>query len=305
MNRRRFAVAVLITVVAGMIPFTVTAKDKFTVGYANLADSDVWLKKLKTDFTETAKSDPSLNLVFADANGDINKQLDQIDNFIAQKVDAIVVLPVDYDGIVPGVEKANAAGIPVIALAIRSHGGKFVYVGSSNVEAGRLQAQFMHDNLPKNAQIVYLQGTLGLYHSNERYKGFTEALNRPDVKILAVQSGDYDRAKGMAITEDWIQAFPKFDGVVAANDQMALGALQALKAAGRNGVLISGIDGLQDTLKAIVDGDIAHTVFQNATAQAKAGVGVLEEIKAGKEVPGETIVPFEPITKENVAKYLK
>ncbi|RUV09973.1 sugar ABC transporter substrate-binding protein, partial [Mesorhizobium sp. M1A.F.Ca.IN.022.04.1.1] len=182
---------------------------------------------------------------------------------------------------------------------------KYFYVGSSNLDAGKLQAQFMHDHLPKDAQIVYLQGTLGLYHSNERYKGFTENLNRPDVKILAVQSADYDRAKGMAVTEDWIQSFPQIDGVVAANDQMALGALQALKAAGRQNVLISGIDGLQDTLKAIVDGDIAHSVFQNASAQADAAVKVVEEIKAGKTPKDETIVPFEPITKENVNKYLK
>jgi inositol transport system substrate-binding protein len=305
MNRRQVGFALVgVLAIVGMAPLAASAKDKFTVGYINLADSDVWLKKLKTDFANAAKADPSLDIAFADANGDVNKQLDQIDNFIAQKVDAIVVLPVDYDGIVPGVEKANAAGIPVISLAIRSHGGKFAYVGSSNLDAGRLQGKFMHDHLPKNAQIVYLQGTLGLYHSNERYKGFTEALDRPDVKILAVQSGDYDRAKGMAITEDWIQSFPKFDGIVAANDQMALGALQALKAADRKGVLISGIDGLQDTLKAVADGDIAHTVFQNATAQAKAAVQVIEDMKAGKPAPGETIVPFEPITKENVAKYM-
>jgi inositol transport system substrate-binding protein len=283
---------------------TANAKDRFTVGYANLADTDVWLKKLKTDFDAAAKSDPSLDIEFADANGDINKQLDQIDNFIAQKVGAIVVLPVDYEGIVPGVERANAVGIPVVSLAIKSHGGKYAYVGPNNVEAGRLQGKFMHEHLPKNAQIVYLQGILGLYLTNERYRGFTEALDRPDVKILSVQSADYDRAKGMATMEDWIQAFPQIDGVVAANDQMALGALQALKAAGRRNVLISGVDGLQDTLKALVEGDVAQTIFQNATAQAKAAVAVIEDIKAGRPAPAETIVPFESITAENVAKYL-
>lgn len=305
MNRRQFGFALAgAMALSSLMPLAAGAQEKFTVGYANLADSDVWLKKLKTDFETAASADPSLNVVFADANGDVSKQLDQIDNFIAQKVNAIIVLPVDYDGVVPGVEKANEAGIPVIALAIRSNGGKYYYVGSSNLDAGRLQGEFMHDNLPKDAKIVYLQGTLGLYHSNERLKGFTDALNRPDVTVLATQSADYDRAKGMAVTEDWIQSFPQIDGVVAANDQMALGALQALTAAGRQGVLISGIDGLQDTLKAIVDGGIAHTVFQNATAQAKAAVEVLEKIKAGDTIPAETVVPFEPITKENVDKYM-
>ena len=235
---------------------------------------------------------------------DASKQLDQIDNFIAQKVNAIVVVPVDYDGIVPGIEKANQAGIPVISLIISSHGGKFTYVGSSNAEAGRLQGEYMHDHLPKDAKIVYLQGTLGLYHTAERQKGFEAALKRPDVEMLAVQSADFDRAKGMQTTEDWIQSFPHFDGLIAANDQMALGALQALKGADRaKGVLISGIDGLPDTVKAVADGDIAQTIFQNAQAEAQAAIDVIEDIKAGKPAPKEKIVPFEPITKDNVSKY--
>ncbi len=122
--------------------------------------------------------------------------------------------------------------------------------------------------------------------------------------MLAVQSADFDRAKGMQTTEDWIQSFPHFDGLIAANDQMALGALQALKGADRaKGVLISGIDGLPDTVKAVADGDIAQTIFQNAQAEAQAAIDVIEDIKAGKPAPKEKIVPFEPITKDNVSKY--
>ena len=282
------------------------AADKFTVGYTNLADTDVFLQKVKQDVIQAAKADPNLDIRFADANLDVSKQLDQIDNFIAQKVKAIVVVPVDYDGIVPGIEKANEAGIPVISLVISSHGGKFTYVGSSSENAGRLQGEYMHDHLPKDAQIVYLQGTLGLYHSGERLKGFKEALNRPDVKVLATQSADYDRAKGMQTTEDWIQTFPHFDAVVAANDQMALGALQALKGADRaKGVLITGIDGLADTIKAVSTGEVAQTIFQNAKGEADACVQVLEDLAAGKPAPKEKIVPFEPITKDNVAKYMQ
>jgi inositol transport system substrate-binding protein len=305
MNRRAFgfllACATSLSAVAGTSAY---AADKFVVGYTNLAETDVFLHKLKLSFEGLAKRDPTLDVQFADANVDINKQLDQIDNFIAQKVNAIVVVPVDYDGIVPGIEKANQAGIPVISLCITAHSGKFTYVGSSNKEAGRLQGEYMHDHLPKDAQIVYLQGTLGLYHTTERQKGFEEALNRPDVKVLSRQSADYDRAKGMQTTEDWIQTFPHFDAVVAANDQMALGALQALKGANRSkGVQITGIDGLPDTVKAVIDGDISQTIFQNADAEAQAAIGILEEIKAGKPAPKEKIVPFEPITKDNADKY--
>lgn len=306
MNRRAFGIVLACaTSLSALLGGPVLAADKFVVGYANLADTDVFLGKAKQSFAAAAKADPSLDVRFADANIDVSKQLDQIDNFIAQKVNAIVVVPVDYDGIVPGIEKANQAGIPVISLIISSHGGKFTFVGSSNSEAGRLQGEYMHDHLPKDAKIVYLQGTLGLYHSAERLKGFQDALKRPDVKVLAMQSAEFDRAKGMQTTEDWIQTFPHFDGLVAANDQMALGALQALKGADRaKGVLISGIDGLPDTLKAVADGDIAQTIFQNAKAEADAAFSVLEDIKAGKPAPKEKLVPFEPVTKDNVNQYL-
>ncbi|KAB1115032.1 sugar ABC transporter substrate-binding protein [Neorhizobium galegae] len=283
-----------------------SAADKFIVGYANMADTDVFVMARKNAFIEAAKSDPAVEVNFSDANNDASKQLDQIDNFIAQKVNAIVVVPVDYQGIVPGVEKANAAGIPVIALGIQSAGGKYTFVGSKNIDAGRLQGEFMKANLPKDAKILYLEGTPGLSHTQERKKGFGDALGRTDVKTLASLSANYDRAEGMKVTEDWIQSFPKFDGIIAANDQMALGALEALKGANRvKGVLISGVDGVPDALTAIKAGEMSQTIFQDAAGQAKAAFEVVEGIKKGEQPPAEKLVPFASITKENVNQFIK
>ncbi|MFK0382455.1 sugar ABC transporter substrate-binding protein [Agrobacterium sp. NPDC090273] len=282
------------------------AADKFVVGYANMADTDVFVMARKNAFIEAAKSDPDVEIKFTDANNDASKQLDQIDNLIAQKVNAILVVPVDYEGIVPGVEKANEAGIPVIALGIQSAGGKYTFVGSKNIDAGKMQAEYMKANLPKDAQILYLQGTPGLYHSQERLKGFEENLGRPDVKIIANLSGNYDRAEGMKVTEDWIQSFPKFDAIIAANDQMALGAREALQGADRlKGVMISGVDGVPDALNAIKAGEMSQTIFQNAAGQAKAAFEVVEGIKKGETPPAEKLVPFESITKDNVDQYMK
>lgn len=281
---------------------------KFVVGYTNLADTDVFTMSRKTAFINAAKADPDIDIRFTDANGDISKQLDQMDNYIAQKVNAIIVVPVDYQGIVPGVEKANAAGIPVIALGIESAGGKYTFVGSKNIDAGKLQGEFMKAKLPKDAKILYLQGTPGLYHSKERLDGFTEAClsKRPDIKVLANLTGNYDRAEGMKVTEDWVQSFKQFDAIIAANDQMALGALQALKTANRlKGVLISGIDGTGDALKAIKEGEMAQSIFQNAKGQAEGAFAVVETLKAGKPAPKEMLIPFESIVKENVANYMK
>lgn len=281
---------------------------KFVVGYANYADSDVFPMAVKNAFAQAAKADPNVEVKFADANLDISKQLDQIDNFVAQKVNAIVVVPVDYQGVVPGVEKANAAGIPIISLNIASAGGKSTFVGSKNYDAGRLQGEFMKAKLPKNAKILYLQGIQGMYHSTERLQGFTDACLklRPDVKVLSNLSGNYSRAEGMKITEDWIQSFPQFDAIIAANDQMALGALQALKTAGRlKGVMISGIDGTADALAAIEAGEMSQTIFQNAKGQADSAFQLVAGLSKGQSLPKEKLVPFESITKENVAKYKK
>lgn len=302
-----FKFAIAATLVLSALPMVASAQSKnFVVGYANLADTDVFTMSRKNAFIDAAKGSANLQVKFADANGDISKQLDQIDNFIAQKVNAIIVVPVDYQGIVPGVEKANKAGIPVIALGIESAGGKYTFVGSKNLDAGRMQGEYMAKVLPKGAQIVYLQGQPGLYHSKERLEGFTKALaSRTDVKVLANLPANYDRAEGMKVTEDWVQRFPKFDALIAANDQMALGALQALKAANRKGVMISGIDGTKDALNAIKAGEMSQSIFQNAKGQAEGAYAAVKLAMDGKPLPKEMLIPFESITKENVDKYMK
>ena len=294
-------------VALSVLPSIALAQAKFVVGYTNLADTDVFTMSRKNAFIEAAKADPGVSISFADAQGDISKQLDQIDNFIAQKVNAIIVVPVDYQGIVPGVEKANKAGIPVIALGIESAGGKYTFVGSKNLDAGRMQGEFMKDKLPKGAKILYLQGQPGLYHSKERLEGFTKALEgRSDVKVLANLPGNYDRAEGMKVTEDWVQKFPQFDAIIAANDQMALGALQALKTSNRlKGVMISGIDGTKDALNAIKAGEFSQSIFQNAKGQAVGAFEVVEMIKKGQPAPKEKLIPFESIVASNVDKYMK
>jgi inositol transport system substrate-binding protein len=166
----------------------------------------------------------------------------------------------------------------------------------------------MMKNLPPNAKILYLQGTPGMNAARDRLRGFTEeCLNkRPDVTVLSNLPGDFLRDKGMKITEDWIQSFPQFDAIVAANDQMALGAIQALKVANRlNGVLISGVDGTPDACNAIKAGEMSQSVFQNAAGQAVKCYEALQTLMKKQTLPKEVLVPFESITKENVDQYLK
>lgn len=281
---------------------------KFVVGYTSLSDKDVFTTICKNDFIAMARSDPGLVIKSDDAGGDIIRQLDQIDRYIAQKVDAIIVVAVDYKGVVSGIERANKANIPVIALNIKAASGTFTYVGSQSVDAGRLQAEFMRTHLPPGARILYLQGTPGLPHTKERRQSFMDHLlgKRLDVRVLSVMAANYDRAEGRKVTEEWLRRLPKFDAIVAANDEMALGAIQALKAAGRlEGVLVAGIDGTADALLAIRNGEMSQSVFQDAREQARRAHGVLGMLRKGRTPPEEIVVPHEAIDKANVGKYMK
>ncbi len=285
-----------------------SAGETFLIGYATSADTDVYVQRLKEAFKSLSDQDPTLEVIFTDAGHDNNRQLDQIDNFIIQGVNAIVVVPVDYAGVTVGVEKANDAGIPVISLCIEAEGGETTFVGSANREAGELQGAFIRENLKPNGKVLHLGGYPGYYHTIQRREGFqAEALDkRPDIELLAEQPGNYDRDKGMQVMEDWMQSFPVIDAVIAANDQMALGAIEAMKAAGRiDGVLVCGIDGVEEAVDAIAEGTMSFTVLQNAEAQAETCYKTLKEILSGKPAPERVIVPFEPITKDNFAKYVR
>ena len=278
--------------------------EKFVVGYVNSADTDVFDKLKKDEFEKITKDDPTLDVRFSEANMDVQKQLDLIDNLIAQQVDLIIIVPVDYSGVTPGVQAANNAGIPVICLGIESEGGDYTFVGCQNRDAGVMQAEFMAEKLPENAQILYLSGTPGLYHSIERHDGFLETLGdkRPDVKLLAEQTGEYQRAKGQQVVEDWVQSFSEFDAVVAANDQMALGAIEALKGANRlEGVMVAGVDATADACTAITNGEMAISIKQSAPDLAKYCYETVQKAQKGETLEKEIIVPFIPITIDNVA----
>lgn len=301
----RFALAIIVAAWAAAGAFA--GEKVYTVGYSNTADHALFDVMRKDAFQQYVAGDAGLKVIYSDANYDNKTQLDHIDNFIMQEVDLIIVVPIDYAGVSVGIKRANRANIPVICLGIESEGGTYTFVGSSNTDAGRMQGEYMAEKLPENARILYMEGTAGYYHSTERKEGFKAACldKRPDITLLSSQSGEYEKDRGMKVAEDWIQAFPEFDAIIAANDQMALGAMQALKTAGRlEGVLISGVDGVPDALDAIKRGFMAQSVLQNAPEQGRECYEALKKILAGEPVPAKILIPFESITKENVDEYI-
>lgn len=282
--------------------------EKFVVGYCNGADSDVFMVARKDALIEKVKAEgANIDLQFADANQDSTKQLGDADTFIAKGVDLLVLVPNDAEAIVPAVESANAAGIPVVCLGIKAASGDYIYVGSENYDAGHMQGEYLAKTLPENAKVLYLAGTAGMQHSTDRREGFLAALDeagRSDVEVLADLDGNYEMAKAMQITEDWIQKYPQFDAIVAANDQMALGAVEALKGANRlEGVQVTGVDGLAEAYTAIQNGEMVQTILQDAPGQATAAYEVMTKLMKGETSDKEVLVPFQSVTADNVADY--
>jgi inositol transport system substrate-binding protein len=281
--------------------------DVYKIGYTNSNDADFFDKLKRDTFEQLVKTDDSIQVVFTNANIDLQIQLDHVDNFIAQKMKAIIICPVDTAGIVPAIEKANAANIPVMCIGIDAGGGDYIYVGTQYIDAGIRQGQYMVEHLPQNANVVYLAGTPGYSHARDRRQGFLETLaaGRPDVTVVAEQTGNYERARGMQLMEDWLQAFPKIDGVIAANDQMALGALEALKGANRqSGVLIAGVDAVKEACQAIKNGEMAISVLQSASGIAQGAYDTIKKLQRSEQVEKQIIIPHESVTIDNVDQYL-
>lgn len=300
---KKVFVALLLVLLTASMAY---AKKNITIGYTFFSSQDVFQNNLKDKFVEAAK-EKGVDVQVVDPAMNLDKQNEAINAFIKSGVNAIVCNPLDYEGSIAGVQAANEAGIPYVAVNTEvGGGGNSVYVGSRNYDSGVIEGEHMAKILPQNAKIVYLRGTEGLKHTIARRKGIQDALldKRSDVKLLAEKTGNYDRAEGMQLMKEWIQAFPKIDGVIAANDQMALGALEALKGAGIDGVLIAGIDGTTEATQNVKNDTFAITVLQDVEAQATAALQAALDLIEGKKIDKEIIIPFKPIIKENVDQYL-
>lgn len=296
----------LLTVVSALLSAgcgsTETASGK--VIFSSHSDATDFVGTVYNDVKSKASSQ-GLEVEFFNSNRDANLQVDQLNEAIAQKPAAIILLAVDKEALIPTVEKANEAGIPVIATNRDLNGGNFAMVRSDEKQAGTLQGNFMAKHLPPNAKVVYLMGESTQSSANQRWEGFKEACldKRSDIELLAKIDANWSEAEALKYMTLWLQIFPQIDGVICGNDTMALGALKALKASGRNeGVLVSGVDAKKAAVKAVAAGEMAQTVKQDAAKTADSISGLLQEVVKGQVPSGEVKVPFVEITRDNAAQ---
>ena len=278
------------------------------VAFAIHEQSDGILGKLLNDVK--AKSEGAgWQFVNEIAGGNANLQLDQVNKMVDDKAAAIVVIAQNGDSIVPAVKRANEAGIPVIATNRDINGGVFTNVINNERQAGELQADYMAAHLPQNAKVVYIKGDMTISAAVNRYEGFKETIKakRPDVEIIASNStGDWSEAQGIRELSLWLGMYPQIDGVAAANDYMAIGAIKAMKAAGRfnESVIVCGVDSIDDALASIAAGELKMTVKQDANKIVETIMGLLQQIKQGQSPEkGDVLVPMIAITKDNLSQY--
>ncbi|WP_203263789.1 substrate-binding domain-containing protein [Streptococcus uberis] len=244
-----------------------------------------------------------VSLKVADAQDDAARQADDIQNFISQNVDAILINPVDSKAVVSSIKAANSANIPVILIDRGSEGGDVLTtVASDNVEAGKMAAEFVVKELGEKAKAFELSGVPGASATVDRGKGFNN-IAKTKLDVLSSQSANFDRAKALNTAQNMIQGHKDVQVIFAQNDEMALGAAQAVKSAGLKDILIVGIDGQPDAHDAIKNGDITATIAQQPAKMGEIAIQAAIDHYQGKKVKKTTVSPIYLVTKETVDQY--
>ena len=267
---------------------------KPAIGLAVSTQSNPFFVTLKKGAEEEAQKQ-GLTLITVDAQDDPAKQIASIEDLIQKKVKVILVNPTDSDAVVGAVKAANAAGIPVVTLDRSVNGGEVAsHVASDNVAGGKMAAEYLLEKIGNQGDVVELEGIPGASAARERGQGFHDVIDQAkDVKVVGRQPADFDRAKGLSVMENILQANKNVKGVIAHNDEMALGAVQALEAAGMKDVTVVGFDATDDAVNAVKAGKMSATVAQKPELIGKTAVDAAKKIIDGQPVDKALPVPLD------------
>jgi ribose transport system substrate-binding protein len=295
--RRASLAALAVVLAATAVPLYGAAMP--TVGLSISTLNNPFFVDLR-DGAQAAARRLGVALIVLDAQNDSAREASGIEDLIQKKVAVIAINPTDSDAIVPTIKKINAAKIPVITVDRGANGGVVAaHIASDNVAGGRMAAEYVAKRLNGKGNVVMLEGIAGTSAARDRGKGFREGLAKyPGLKLVAVQTADFDRAKGLAVMENILQAQKKIDAVFAQNDEMALGAIQAIAAAKRQReMFVVGFDAIADALTAIKNGTMAATIAQQPKEMGRLAVEAAVNIINKKPVPKFTPVPLKLVTK--------
>lgn len=282
--------------------------DKVKIGVTLMDFSTEFGIGLKDYMTAKADAMGDVELTVVDAGGDAAKQLQQVETFISQKVDAIIMQPQEQEACSLAIDKAKAAGIPIINCNSLTITEPDAYVGSNDSESAEIAMTYIAEQLGGKGNVLMMHGHPGQTAEVKRTEGAMDILaQNPDMTLLDEQTADWDRAEAMTLMENWIQAYgDQINAVFCQNDEMALGALNALVQAGKkDNVLVVGVDAIDDALQSVKDGKMDATVYQDCKGQAEGAIEAAYKLAKGESVEKEILIPFILVTTENVDEYLK
>ncbi len=307
------AIALVFVSTATAAPPKLDQQETYKVGFAQTESNNPWRIAQTKSFQDTAAT-CGWDMVYTDAAGSAAKQVADVDSMIAQGVDVIFLPPREEKPLLPAVLRAKAAGIPVFLVdrsvdsSVAKAGVDYVtFMGSDFVRQGQRVAEWLLENSDGTEVIVELEGTTGSSPANDRKKGFDNVIAaQAGMTIVASQSGDFARDKGRQVMETLLQAHPDVTVVYAHNDEMAIGAIQALEAAGRmpgSDITIVSIDGTRDALQAIIDGKLGVSV-ESSPFFGPIACTTMRAYAAGEDVPVWVQVKDRIFTKENAANHI-
>ena len=256
-----------------------------------------------------------VSLQVEDAELDVGQQLNQVENFIADGVDAIIINPVDGDSTLAMTQAVTQAGIPLVYVNhppadIDALPEGATFVGSNELDSGTMQTDAVCEMLGGEGKVIVMMGPLENHAALIRTQDIHDVLAREEcsgIEIVEEQTANWKRVEAQDLMTNWLAGGLEFDAVIANNDEMAIGAIQALKSAGMNmdDVVVAGIDATPDGLQAMQAGELDVTVFQNATKQGEVALSTAVTMAGGAAVDRHIWIPFEPVTPENMQDYIK
>ncbi|MFC4804318.1 ribose ABC transporter substrate-binding protein RbsB [Filifactor villosus] len=251
---------------------------------------------LKTGAEEKA-GEMGMELIVLDSQNDPAKELSNVEDLITKEVKVLLINPTDSDAVGAAVTAANEAGIPVVTLDRGANAGEVVsHIASDNVAGGKMAGEFIVEKLGGKGKVVELEGIPGTSAARDRGQGFNEALQGSELEVVAKQPANFDRTEGLSVAENILQAQSEVNAIFAHNDEMALGALEAVKASGRE-IMIVGFDATDDAVQSVQNGELAATVAQQPKMIGAYGVETASKILAGESVEASIPVELQLVTK--------
>ncbi|MCZ4060787.1 sugar ABC transporter substrate-binding protein [Pantoea sp. LMR881] len=302
MNIKRTIVASLL---ACMLPAAAMAKD-IQVGVSMALFDDNFLTIVRTSIQKEMQKEGVKGQI-EDAKGDVSQQLQQVQNFIGQGVDAIIVNPVDTNAVKPIMDQAEKANVALVFVNRRPQAeltDKMAYVGSDSELAGRLQMEALAKAMNGKGNVAILLGDLANEATRDRTKGVEAVVAKyPGIKVVQKQTAKFMRNDAVDVVSNWMTAGDDIQAIASNNDEMAIGALQAL-GKNPNKILIAGVDGTPDALQMLKNGKIVATVFQDAKGQGEGAVQTAVKLAKGEKVQKVVDIPYQLITKDNMEQFV-